>query len=185
MALDISGIGNVGEFFSQHYLDALLERDLKDTLSRWAARKKNDKIPAPQDRLARLADPYFRLAARAEGVSDPSERLALSASFHADLLSALGYERKPSTVLLEDDRIAPVLYAEQQNHKPWLWIVEAPFPKNDDESDPFGESPLARQVPSFGRDGDGDEPAPAALATESWRELFDGPIFRAEEPPRW
>ena len=137
MALDIAGIGNVGEFFSQHYLDALLEKDLKDTLSRWAKRKAEDKVPAPQDRLARLADPYFRLTARAEGVTDASERLALSEDFHANLLGALGYERKPSTALLDDDRILPVLYTELQNQKPWLWIVEAPFPASDDEADPF------------------------------------------------
>src|SRR6478609_9497290 len=184
MALDISGIGNVGEFFSQHYLDALLEKDLKDTLARWANRKKDDKVPAPQDRLARLADPYFRLAARAEGVTDPSQRLELSESFHADLLGALGYDRTPSTVLLDDDRILPVLYAEQQNQKPWLWVVEAPFPVSDDDADPFGESPLPRQVARADSNG-GDTGQEAELATETWRELFDGPIFRAEEPPRW
>jgi len=182
MALDISGIGNVGEFFSQHYLDALLEKDLKDTLSRWAKRKTEDKIPAPQDRLARLADPYFRLAVRAEGVTDPSERLALSESFHADLLTALGYERHPTEGLLDDERMVPLLYAEQQNHKPWLWIIEAPFPVSADDADPFGESPLPAQVPMGGLSL---SEAPLELATESWRELLDGPIFRAENPPRW
>lgn len=194
MALDLSGIGNIGEFFSQHYLDALLERDLKDTLTRWANRKKADKVPTPQDRLARLADPYFRVAARAEGIHSASERLKLGASFHADLLSALGYERAPGTVLLDDDRVLPVLYAEQQNHKPWLWIVEAPFPVSEDQADPFGESPLAAQIPgqsgAANASGVGLAETEAAagtpeLASESWRELFDGPVFRADNPPRW
>jgi len=182
MALDISGIGNVGEFFSQHYLDALLEKDLKDTLSRWAKRKTEDKVPAPQDCIARLADPYFRLAARAEGVTDASERLALTESFHADLLTSLGYERHPTEGLLDDERMVPLLYAEQQNHKPWLWIIEAPFPVSADDADPFGESPLPAQVPIGGLSL---SEAPLELATESWRELLDGPIFRAENPPRW
>lgn len=185
MALDISGIGNVGEFFSQHYLDALLEKDLKDTLARWAKRKADDKLATPQERLARLADPYFRLAARAEGVTSPRERLELSEGFHAELLAALGYERKPATALLDDDRVVPVLYAEQQNQNPWLWIVEAPFPQSADHADPFGETPLPVQVARFIQDSAGaDGPAPE-LASESWRELFDGPIFRAESPPRW
>jgi len=182
MALDISGIGNVGEFFSQHYLDALLEKDLKDTLARWAKRKAEDKVPAPQDRLARLADPFFRLAARVEGIKSPSERLALSESFHADLLNALGYDRKPASVLLDDDRALPVLYAEQQNQKPWLWVVEAPFPVSDDDADPFGEAPQARQLPPT---DPGEASGAPELATGTWRELFDGPIFRAEAPPRW
>jgi hypothetical protein len=29
MPIDLSGIQNVGEFYSHHYLDALLESDLK------------------------------------------------------------------------------------------------------------------------------------------------------------
>ena len=37
MALDISGIGNVGEFFSQHYLDALLERTIEHNPTRTVA----------------------------------------------------------------------------------------------------------------------------------------------------
>lgn len=179
MALDVSGIGNVGEFFSQHYLDALLERDLKDTLARWAARKKEEKIATPQERLARLAEPFFRTAARAEGLGDPALRLELSQGFHADLLSALGYERKPAAVLLDDDRVVPVVYREDQNHRPWLWIVEAPFPVSADDADPFGEAPIPRQLPPTEDVGEHE------LATESWRELFDGPIFRAEDPPRW
>jgi hypothetical protein len=173
VALDISGIGNVGEFFSQHYLDALLERDLKETLERWAARKKNERVSTPQDALARRADPFFRLAARAESISSAMERLELTQGFHADLLTALGYERQPGTVLLDDDRVLPVLYAEKQNGKPWLWILQAPFPVNADEADPFGEAPLALL------EGEG------APVSEAYRELFDGPVFRAEHPPRW
>src|SRR5690606_36983528 len=75
MALDVSGIGNVGEFFSQHYLDALLESDLKDTLKRWSAREKDDKVQPPPKKLARLADAYFRMAARAQGLGDATARL--------------------------------------------------------------------------------------------------------------
>jgi hypothetical protein len=87
---------------------------------------------------------YYFDRGRAEGVTDPVERLALSQSFHADLLNALDYPREPGTVLLDDDRSVPVLYVEQQNHKPRLWIVEAPFPISGDDADPFGECPLPR-----------------------------------------
>lgn len=180
MALDLAGIGNVGEFFSQHYLDALLERDLKDTLARWKKRKDEEKQQTPAERLARLAEPYFRLASRAEGLQSAAARLELAQGFHADLLGALGYERKPNSVLLDNDHLLPVLYAEQQNHKPWLWIVEAPFAINSDDADPFGESPIPEQAPAVA-----DSETPIPLATGTWRELFDDAIFRAEEAPRW
>ncbi len=35
MPLDLTGIQNTGEFYSHHYLDALLEQDLKGLFARW------------------------------------------------------------------------------------------------------------------------------------------------------
>jgi hypothetical protein len=35
MPIDLSGIQNVGEFYSHHYLDTLLEGDLKTPFARW------------------------------------------------------------------------------------------------------------------------------------------------------
>ena len=194
MALDISGIGNVGEFFSQHYLDSLLESDLKDTLARWAERDKSDNIKAPPRRLAALADPYFRLAARAAGESDSTERWRLAQDFHAHLLDALGYTRKPGFELLDDNRVVPVLASLQHNGHPYLWVLEAPFAQNEDAADPLNETPLLAQLPAALSDEPPASPsAPSAtadaaaptLATESYRELLDGAILRADDPPRW
>jgi hypothetical protein len=116
MALDVSGIGNVGEFFSQHYVDALLESDLKHTFRRWTEAEKEQKTKPPMKRLASLADTYFRLAARAQGETHAPERLALAREFHANLLAALGYERKPELLLLDDDRVVPVLLSVRKFH---------------------------------------------------------------------
>ncbi len=35
MPLDLTGIQNIGEFYSHHYLDALLEQDIKGLFARW------------------------------------------------------------------------------------------------------------------------------------------------------
>jgi hypothetical protein len=37
MPISLTGIQNVGEFYSHHYLDALLEQDLKGLFSHWRA----------------------------------------------------------------------------------------------------------------------------------------------------
>jgi hypothetical protein len=37
MPLDLTGIQNVGEFYSHHYLDALLEQDLNGLFAYWNA----------------------------------------------------------------------------------------------------------------------------------------------------
>ena len=55
MALDLTGIHNVGEFYSHHYLEAVLGSDLKDVLESWSQREKESGQAAPNKRLARLA----------------------------------------------------------------------------------------------------------------------------------
>src|SRR5262245_18161676 len=42
VALDLTGISNVNEFYSHHYLDALLESDLKGLLARWDQAEKEE-----------------------------------------------------------------------------------------------------------------------------------------------
>jgi hypothetical protein len=62
MALDLSGIVNVGEFFSQHYLGQRLEHDLKDLLRRWSDAEKGAGPKAPPPCLAKLSGGYFEQA---------------------------------------------------------------------------------------------------------------------------
>ena len=35
MALDLVGLSNINEYYSQHYLLALFEGDLRDVVARW------------------------------------------------------------------------------------------------------------------------------------------------------
>src|SRR5690606_32553466 len=60
MTLDLTGIHNVGEFYSHHYLDAVLGNDLKDILKSWSQAEQESGRPAPNKQLSRLADAYFK-----------------------------------------------------------------------------------------------------------------------------
>ena len=44
MAIDLTGITNKNEFYTHHYLSAVLENDLKDLFARWEAQKKEKDI---------------------------------------------------------------------------------------------------------------------------------------------
>jgi hypothetical protein len=35
MPIDLAGISNENEFYTEHYLSAILDGDLRETLSRW------------------------------------------------------------------------------------------------------------------------------------------------------
>ena len=76
MPVDLRGIRNVGDFYSQHYLDALLGSDLDAVIQRWTAEEKEGKGKAPYKALAALEQRFFKAASRAAGERDPAERLA-------------------------------------------------------------------------------------------------------------
>ena len=42
MAFELTGIENVGEFYSAHYVSAVLEGDLKSVFQKWKQAKDDD-----------------------------------------------------------------------------------------------------------------------------------------------
>ena len=170
--LDTAHVRNVGEFYSQHYLDAVLADDLHEVLERWAARESEGGARSPYKRLAALAEPYFKALAEYPTTDDRERRPRICADFHAALLDALGYTRDPSRLLLPNGTELPRTAAIDHQGKPYLWILEAPFPESEDDADPLGAPPL-------------DPTRDPALPTLSWRELLDGPLLRQEHAPRW
>ena len=176
MALDLTGIDNVGEFYSHHYLETLLEGDLKTTLKRWTTAENEGGPRTPMKALAGLAGRFFEAKGRAEGERDPEERWEHVRDLHARLLEALGFERRPEAERLEGGDVVPVVVSVRRGGAPYLWVVEAPYPV-DENADIFGDSPMTPQLP----EADGDEP----LVVGSWRDLLDGDILRDEAAPRW
>jgi hypothetical protein len=177
MATEVRGIRNVGDFYSQHYLDALLGSDLDATIKRWAADEKEGKRKAPFKQLASLEQRFFKATSRAAGESDVTERLTVASDFHAYVLEALGYERKPDVEPVGEDAVVPVLFSARVHSRPFLWIIESPFAKDEEDADPLEESPLPEQLPQSAEG--------ATLAEGTWKELFDGALFRQDHPPRW
>lgn len=180
--LDTQHIRNVGEFYSQHYLDAVLAEDLAEALDRWSAREAEGGAKSPPRRLAALAEPFFKALAAVQAADDPGERQRLAAGFHAALLEALGYERSPSRALLPGGIDLPRAAAFERQGRPTLWVVEAPFPSSEDDADPLGAHPLDLDAPAP-PPSPSSEPSLAPALT--WRELLGGPLLRQEHAPRW
>ena len=59
MAIDLTGINNENEFYTHHYLSAILADDLKDVFKKWEKREHEENIRSPQDQLRSLAKDYF------------------------------------------------------------------------------------------------------------------------------
>jgi hypothetical protein len=185
MPIDLSGIHNVGEFYSYHYLDALLEGDLKGLFARWrrdykdgnrGAAADDASVATPDRRLERCAADFFRAKRDALRERQPKRRYPPSHSMHVALLEALGYPYDFCTRYLADGSAVPVLSAVGRDGRPYLWLVETTF--TDPEDAPLDQFPLRAQYPPS---ADGEH---YAVPAEPWETLV-GEIFRCAEPPRW
>ncbi|MDT8391923.1 MAG: hypothetical protein RRC34_15590 [Lentisphaeria bacterium] len=184
MAIDLTGIGNINEFYTDHYLAAVLENDLKDLFRTWTEmdREKTGQISPPRA-LNNLHKPYFRLLSELERAWDPAEIAARQRTLIAELLHALGYSLQPTEISLdglgkkEDNVVLPILGGvKNAAGAPLLWIIETICPVEE------MQSPLDQQL-------DPCQIADSALSSlpehESLEELISKRIFSLPEPPRW
>ena len=188
MALNLTGIENV-EFYSAHYLEALLESDLKGLFGEWKRREDEDGIKPPHKKHAPIATAWERAKKSASGERYEANRWQATRSFHAELIEFLGYDYAPSTVSLDEGGQLPLLGQVDRNGDPYLWIVDTAFPATDEDGG-LDYSPLRAQYPGS-VEGDDFQVIPRSpdskrgVEPATWRELLDRVVFRQEHAPRW
>jgi hypothetical protein len=191
MALDLTGIANHNEYYSQHYLLALFEGDLKDILARWelAATEHPDSEAhrVPPLRLRALANSYFRLHGRLHRLREAGPRLAEQTSWLADWLHALGYDPQPTWRTLGEKglRIPLLASVDKPSGAPLLWVLPALPPADEPALDPLTLSVDAAQ---FAADPANDDPQAKVERPKSdttWEDIITKHIFALDEPPRW
>ena len=72
MSFTIDGLTNANTFYSQHYLDDILEKDLKSLFERWKAQ--GNQSPAARLKAAGGANGYFRNRERFLAAKSPESR---------------------------------------------------------------------------------------------------------------
>ncbi|MBJ7901544.1 MAG: hypothetical protein GC158_16875 [Cyanobacteria bacterium RI_101] len=180
--MSFTGITNANEFYSNHYLDAILKDDIKGVAQRWSAGEESAdregvKAPSPPKQLAALAGRYFRLRERFRQQKAPEERLATQREWLAEFLPVLGYELRPQLRGLEDGRVLPILgEVKKGDNQPLLWILEGlPAPEEVADVLSLGPPPWDGEAP----------PELALLADLTLEDAVSGLVFAQETPPRW
>ena len=184
MSLSFTGIENI-EFYSGHYLEAVLEGDLRQQLDAWSTAERDQGSRPPWKALESLANRYFEARQAASDERDRLARHGHARDFHAALVQALGYPYQPDLLQLGEDEHQdrlPVLAALERDGRPYLWIIDAPFaPPGTEAHDPLDEPPTHPEIS-----------APleqATLCKDTLRELLDDVLFRTDGiaggGPRW
>jgi len=175
MSFTINGLSNANEFYSQHYLDDILVKDLKPLFDQWKEQGSNS--PVARLRSASGANGYFRDRERFLGEKRPEARARLLYELAQPLLAALGYELQPHTLALADagrEGELPLLalYRDAKGH-PLLAIATALALPGDEDTAPL-------QLPP--RDGKG---AKTGRHHADWEETLSRRLFADDTPPRW
>ncbi|TVQ95356.1 MAG: hypothetical protein EA398_17875, partial [Deltaproteobacteria bacterium] len=136
-------IRNVNGFYSPHYFDSLLQRDLHEFAAQHTLGAQ------PWRRLANCASAYFD--ARTHALQDSAESPPRAddaphptLDLHARLLDALGYTPNPHTVFLDDGTPLPLLARLERDGQDWLWILETTL---DPDADPLDQPLVDRTTP--------------------------------------
>ena len=161
------GIDNSSEFYTHHYLAAVLSRDLSSKVySEWGDDEADEK--KPHEKLRALSQDFFKLRAELEAASDPQERYELHQAFLAAFLYALGYDptarRRPLPVSELTDELETVAEIRRADGAPVLWALQVTAPSPDaSEEDPLNLHLLDTAV----------------------EELISKHVFNLDEPPRF
>lgn len=175
MAFPLTGIENANDFYSQHYLDEVLEQDLKDLFARWQEQGSE----SPVSRLRSMAGDYFRLRDRILKARTLADRLALLNELAEKLLSALGFAVQPETIAFESDELPVLACYRGADGNPTLVIALAPMDvrATEDEWSVLNSAPLETSEPV--------EEGPTLMSDMDWETAAGKIVFGDTHPPRW
>ncbi|MDM9653097.1 class I SAM-dependent DNA methyltransferase [Pseudomonas wenzhouensis] len=172
MTFAIAGLTNANEFYSQHYLDEILEKDLKPLFDQW--KEQGADSPIARLRTASGANGYFRARQRFLSERKASERASLFIDLVQPLLQAIGYQLAPENLALADGELPVLATYRDAKHQPLLVLVAAIAGVDDEELGPLQLKPQATDSHGKSRQADSD-----------WEETLSRRLFADDHPPRW
>ena len=174
MAFPLFGILNANEFYSQHYLDEVVEQDWRELFARWEAAGSD----APPARLRSMAAEYLRLREQYLRARTLGERQQLLGDIAQELLGALGYAYTSGTLATDAGSVCTTGIVRNGSGDPVLVSALALLPPNIDPADwtALSAAPL---VPS----SDGGPPRPSA--DSDWETAVSRVVFGDVRPSRW
>lgn len=166
---------NRNEFFSDHYLDALIQGDLSGLRKEWDETEGAGEDSA-RTRLRALKNPFF--TAKTLGL-DETDQAAVPTALHDAVLGALGFDPDRKEITLtrggEEEVVVPVAHTADTSTGLLLVALELGFAANIDAVfDPEGAGLLR-----------------APLITEGGKSVLTSPtegvshVFATDDPPRF
>lgn len=153
MSMDLTGITNKNEYYTNHYFSTVFEENTRATISGWnAAARESEEIKTPWSLLRQNARQYYTAHDKFVRSSVNLQVLANIKALVGNYLKSLGYpEAKPEVVAVDDSLSVPVyLEMTKSNGAPLLWVLLSASKESDNS---FGDvshalSALAELLPT-------------------------------------
>ena len=174
MSFTIPGLTNANEFYSQHYLDEILEKDLRPLFERW--KEQGSDSPVARLRAASGANGYFRARERFLAEKKVGDRAALFIDLVEPLLQALGYAINPQTLALATGDLPVLAVYRDAKHHPLMLIAAAIAKPGDEDSSALQLAPPHSPAVVGNR---------GIKSSSDWEETLSKDIFADDHPPRW
>ncbi|MEZ2224743.1 Eco57I restriction-modification methylase domain-containing protein [Microcoleus sp.] len=178
------GITNENEFYSNHYIDAILKDDIKGIAQRWREAAAENETKSPPDLLGSLAASYFRFLNNFTKEKEIAERITFQQQWFSEFFCALGYQIEPTQRILDEGQLLPILCeVKKSNGVPLLWIIEA-LPEGDEVIDILNLSLNQAQITEK-ENNQNNINAELVSSDFTIEDIVSDYIFAQDEPPRW
>ncbi len=180
MSMDLAGINNINEYYTNHYFASIFAENAEETISAWRAKsKESDKYRTPWARLRDCSRQYYVYHDKEQRGRSDAQIPAMVKNMADMFLAALDYpEATPRIEQINDALSAPVyLEVTKTNGAPLLWVILA----QNTEDEPAILDGYAISAPV----GDEENVVSAFSAELDNEELATKILFAMDEPPRW
>lgn len=183
MSIDLTGITNKNEYYTNHYFATVFEENASSTISGWnAASKESEEVHTPWSLLRQNARQYYAAHDRFVRSSVNLQTLSNIRTLADSYLASLGYPVAKPEVITVDDTLAVPVYLEmtKTNGAPLLWVILSASAEADAgilESSAFNSDDLEDDASGALYKGILNEMPNEDLATKI--------LFGSAEPPRF
>lgn len=125
MAMDLHGILNQNEYYTNHYFTTIFEENAADTISNWRQASKDSGEATPWASFRDTSKNYYRIREKYLLLRNEEGSRELIESQAAEYIAALGYGEPDSiNIELNEEITVPVFHEERKpNGAPLLWVL--------------------------------------------------------------
>lgn len=176
MSIDLTGIGNRNEYYTNHYFSTMFEDGASERIKQWSEESKNQDTKTPWTMLRDNAKRYYPIHDRYDRGQPHLTTANNIITMAAQYLVSMGYGTPNSVIInVGDEFDLPVFHEETKvNNAPLLWVVLA-YSRDKDSG----------IMESYGLDYNAVNNDNLELSNDNIEGLATKLLFHTAEPPRF